>query len=65
MGKMLLIAEKPSVAKELAHALGGFQKKEHGWERDDAVISHARGHLVSLQMPLAATSGKNLQQLPV
>lgn len=65
MGKMLLIAEKPSVAKELAHALGGFQKKEHGWERDDAVIAHARGHLVSLQMPLAATSGKNLQQLPV
>lgn len=65
MGKMLLIAEKPSVAKELAHALGGFQKKEHGWERDDAVISHARGHLVSLQMPLASTSGKNLQQLPV
>ncbi len=65
MGKMLLIAEKPSVAKELAHALGGFQKTDQGWERDDAVISNARGHLVHLQMPLAATSGRNLQQLPV
>jgi DNA topoisomerase-3 len=65
MGKMLVITEKSNVASDLAQALGGFRKAEHGWERDDVVISNARGHLVSLQMPLAATGGKNLQQLPV
>jgi DNA topoisomerase III len=65
MSKMLVITEKANVATDLARALGGFRKAEHGWERDDAVIVSARGHCVSLQMPLAATSGKNLQQLPV
>lgn len=52
MGKSLLIAEKPSVAGDIAKALGGFAKAGTGndtwYERDDVVIGAAVGHLVEL-----------------
>lgn len=66
MTKMLIIAEKPSVARDIAQALGGFSKVEGGWlERADAIVSSGIGHLVSLQVPEAQTTGWDLESLPV
>ncbi len=49
--KCLIIAEKPSVAADLARALGKIPKKGDHYENDEYVISSAVGHLVGLQMP--------------
>jgi len=49
--KSLIIAEKPSVAADLARALGKVPKKGDHYENDEYVISSAVGHLVELQMP--------------
>ncbi|WP_454688189.1 DNA topoisomerase [Achromobacter aloeverae] len=49
--KALIIAEKPSVARDIAAALGGFQKKGEWLERDDAIVSSGIGHLVKLDGP--------------
>jgi DNA topoisomerase-3 len=49
--KSLIIAEKPSVAVDLARALGKVPKKGDFFENDDYVISSAVGHIVELQMP--------------
>jgi DNA topoisomerase-3 len=49
--KSLIIAEKPSVATDLARALGKVPKKGEHYENDDYVISSAVGHIVELQMP--------------
>jgi DNA topoisomerase-3 len=49
--KTLIIAEKPSVAADLARALGKVPKKAEHYENDEYVISSAVGHLVGLQMP--------------
>ncbi len=49
--KSLVIAEKPSVAADLARALGKVPKKGDHYENDEYVISSAVGHLVELLMP--------------
>ncbi|MFT3781400.1 MAG: DNA topoisomerase 3 [Nibricoccus sp.] len=49
--KSLVIAEKPSVAADLARALGKIPKKGDWFENDEYVISSAVGHLVELLMP--------------
>ncbi len=49
--KSLIIAEKPSVAGDLAKALGKIPKKGDHYENDEYVISYALGHLVELEMP--------------
>jgi DNA topoisomerase-3 len=49
--KRLVIAEKPSVARDLVKVLGKFQKKEDFFENDDYVVTSAIGHLVELFMP--------------
>lgn len=49
--KTLVIAEKPSVAADLARALGRVPKKGDFFENDEWVISSAVGHLVELYMP--------------
>ncbi|MES2696769.1 MAG: DNA topoisomerase 3 [Verrucomicrobiota bacterium] len=49
--KSLVIAEKPSVAADLARALGKVPKKGDQYENDEYVISYALGHLVELEMP--------------
>ncbi|MFM7749388.1 MAG: DNA topoisomerase III, partial [Opitutaceae bacterium] len=49
--KILVIAEKPSVAADLARALGKVPKKGDHYENDEYVISYALGHLVELEMP--------------
>ena len=49
--KSLIIAEKPSVAADLARALGKIPKQGEHFENDEYVISSAVGHLVELEMP--------------
>jgi DNA topoisomerase-3 len=49
--KSLIIAEKPSVAADLARALGKIPKHGDHYENDEYVISYALGHLVELEMP--------------
>jgi DNA topoisomerase-3 len=51
MAKGLIIAEKPSVAADIARALGGFVKKDDYFESDDYVLSSAIGHLLEIGMP--------------
>jgi len=51
MGKKLIIAEKPSVAADIARALGGFARKGDYFESDDYVLSSAVGHLLELAVP--------------
>jgi DNA topoisomerase-3 len=50
--KTLVIAEKPSVARDLADALpGNFENHDSYLESDDTVITFAVGHLVELINP--------------
>ncbi|KXU35133.1 DNA topoisomerase III [Cephaloticoccus primus] len=49
--KSLIIAEKPSVAADLARALGKVPKQKDHYENDRYVISSAVGHVVELRMP--------------
>ena len=68
MTKSLIIAEKPSVARDLAHALGKFKHEKDFFENDRYVISSAVGHLVEMVPPEGAEvkRGKwNLENLPV
>jgi DNA topoisomerase-3 len=51
MSKSLIIAEKPSVANDIARALGGFHKEADHFESDKYVVSSALGHLVELALP--------------
>jgi DNA topoisomerase-3 len=51
MGKKLIIAEKPSVAADIARALGGFTRKGDYFESDEYVLSSAVGHLLELTLP--------------
>ena len=53
MGKVLIIAEKPSVAGDIAKALGGFtpDKGKEFYESEKFVISSAVGHLLELCLP--------------
>ena len=52
MGKTLVIAEKPSVGRDLAGALpGSFKKEETHLESEEYVVTWAVGHLVELAEP--------------
>jgi len=51
MGKALIIAEKPSVAADIAKALGGFTKADDYYENERYVVSSAVGHLLELAVP--------------
>ncbi len=51
MRKTLIIAEKPSVANDIAKALGGFKKTNDVFENDEMVIVSAVGHLLTLSVP--------------
>src|SRR5512141_990636 len=68
MGKALIIAEKPSVAGDIAKALGGFKKQDDFYENDQFVVSSAVGHLLELVAPegVEAVRGKwTFKCLPV
>jgi DNA topoisomerase-3 len=52
MAKTLVIAEKPSVGRDLARVLPGTFKKEEGWlEAEEHIVTWAVGHLVQLAEP--------------
>ncbi|NLF53970.1 MAG: DNA topoisomerase III, partial [Thauera phenolivorans] len=51
MSKQLIIAEKPSVAQDIARALGGFTKEKDYYESEHYVLSSAVGHLLELAVP--------------
>jgi DNA topoisomerase III len=68
MGKTLIIAEKPSVAGDIAKALGGFKKVDDYYESDQFVLSSAVGHLLTIVPPegVEAVRGKwTFKCLPV
>ena len=51
MSKTLIIAEKPSVANDIAKSLGGFTKHDEYFESDEYVLSSAVGHLLEIAVP--------------
>lgn len=51
MPKALIIAEKPSVAADIARALGGFTKHDEYFESEQYVLSSAVGHLLEIAAP--------------
>lgn len=54
MGKALIITEKPSVARDIVEAVGGFQEakaKAEFYESDDYVCTYAVGHILTLLEP--------------
>lgn len=51
MGKALVIAEKPSVAADIARALGGMKREKDYFEGDRYVIASAVGHLLEIKAP--------------
>ncbi|MCC6472240.1 MAG: DNA topoisomerase III [Burkholderiales bacterium] len=51
MTKKLIIAEKPSVANDIARALGKFTRHGDYYESDEHVLSSAIGHLLEIAAP--------------
>lgn len=51
MNKTLIIAEKPSVANDIAEAIGGFTKQSDYFESDQYVLYSAAGHLLEIAVP--------------
>ena len=51
VGKRFVITEKPSVARDIAAALGGFREEDEYLENDDYVMTWAVGHLLELAEP--------------
>ncbi len=67
MAKTLVIAEKPSVAQDIAKALGKLERKGDFFENDAYVVSSAVGHLLELRPPAGSepTRGKwKIENLP-
>ena len=68
MAKKLIIAEKPSVANDIARALGAFTRRGDYYESDKYALSSAIGHLVEIAVPeeYEVKRGKwSLANLPV
>jgi DNA topoisomerase III len=51
MAKALVITEKPSVARDIVAALGGFREEDGYWESDPYVVTFSVGHILELQEP--------------
>ena len=49
--KQLILAEKPSVARDLSNILGATQKHHNYYEGKDVIVTWALGHLLGLKMP--------------
>ncbi|NEW09223.1 DNA topoisomerase III [Paenibacillus sp. SYP-B3998] len=66
--KILVLTEKPSVAKEIARVLGCTHKQKHHFEGPKYVVTWALGHLVTLAEPDDYDSKYktwNLEDLPI
>ena len=59
MGKILVIAEKPSVARDIAKVLQAKQKGEGCLIGERYVVSWAVGHLVTLVEPNMTRNTRN------
>lgn len=51
MAKALVITEKPSVARDISDALGGFTEHDGYFESEETVVTFAVGHLFELLEP--------------
>jgi DNA topoisomerase-3 len=51
LGKSLIITEKPSVAQDVAAALGGFTERDGYLEGRSQIVTYAVGHLFELLAP--------------
>lgn len=51
MGKTLVIAEKPSVATDIAKVLGGMKKVGDHYEGEHYIVASAVGHLLEIKAP--------------
>ena len=67
MSKSLIITEKPSVAADIAKALGGFKKGKDYYENEKYLISWAVGHLFELAVPasMKAQDKWDMKKLPI
>lgn len=66
--KSLVLAEKPSVARELARVLGCRQTHKSYLEGDQYIVTWALGHLIELKMPEHYDNKYktwNLEDLPI
>src|SRR5215468_667720 len=67
MSKSLIITEKPSVAGDIARALGGFKKGKDYYENETYLISWAVGHLFELAVPASMKEQDkwDMKKLPI
>jgi DNA topoisomerase-3 len=67
MPKSLIITEKPSVASDIAKAVGGFKKGKDYYENEKYVISWAVGHLFGLAVPASMKDQDkwDMKKLPI
>jgi DNA topoisomerase-3 len=67
MSKSLIITEKPSVASDIAKALGGFKKGKEFYDNERYVISWAVGHLLELAVPASMKEQDkwDMKKLPI
>jgi DNA topoisomerase-3 len=67
MSKFLIITEKPSVAGDIAKALGGFKKGKDYYESEKYLISWAVGHLFELAVPASMKEQDkwDMKKLPI
>src|SRR5213083_2600446 len=67
MSKSLIITEKPSVAGDIAKALGGFKKGKDYYENEKYLISWAVGHLFELVVPASMKEQDkwDMKKLPI
>src|SRR5256886_3945535 len=67
MSKSLIITEKPSVAGDIARALGGFKKGKDYDENNRYLISWAVGHLFELAVPASMKEQDkwDMKKLPI
>jgi DNA topoisomerase III len=67
MSKSLIITEKPSVASDIAKALGGFNKGKDYYDNEKYVISWAVGHLFELAVPASMKEQDkwDMKKLPI
>lgn len=62
----LVLAEKPSVAREIAHLLGASEKREGYLQGNEHMVTWSFGHLVGLGMPEDyGISGFQKEVLPI
>jgi DNA topoisomerase-3 len=67
MSKSLIITEKPSVASDIAKALGGLKKGKDYYENEKYLISWAIGHLFELAVPASMKEQDkwDMKKLPI